>query len=87
MEHSALHALQLSGMVIALGGPILMLGIFLPALKFGTPASGTARSVKSFLRAVPEAGVPLPFAAKLEASVARWVFGGASLCENSFSNH
>jgi hypothetical protein len=36
---------------------------------------------------MPEAGVPLPFAAKLEASVARWVFGGASLCENSFSNH
>ena len=28
-------------------------------------------------RAVPEAGVPLPFAVKLEASVARWVFWGA----------
>jgi len=33
MEHSALHALQLCGMVIALGGPILMLGVFFPACR------------------------------------------------------
>ena len=33
MEHSVLHALQLSGTVLALGGGILMLGFFLPSLR------------------------------------------------------
>jgi putative copper export protein len=33
MEHSLLHALQLCGIVVALGGAILMLGILFPALR------------------------------------------------------
>jgi putative copper export protein len=33
MEHSLLHALQLCGIVVALGGSFLMLGLFFPALR------------------------------------------------------
>ncbi|HEX4343046.1 MAG TPA: CopD family protein [Verrucomicrobiae bacterium] len=33
MEHSALHALQLCGMVVAVGGTIFMLAIFFPACR------------------------------------------------------
>ena len=33
MEHSLLHALQLCGIVVALGGSILMLGLFFPAFR------------------------------------------------------
>jgi putative copper export protein len=35
MEHSLLHALQLSGPVVGMGGAFLMLGLFLPALRAG----------------------------------------------------
>ena len=33
MEHSALHALQLTGLVLALGGPLLVLGLLRPVCR------------------------------------------------------
>jgi putative copper resistance protein D len=44
MEHSILHALQLSGAVVALGGSILMLGFFFPALR----TADSAQNVPAF---------------------------------------
>lgn len=38
MEHSTLHALQLIGLVLALGGPVLVLGLIRPACRGAGPA-------------------------------------------------
>jgi putative copper export protein len=43
VEHSTLHALQLLGLILAVGGPILMLGLFAPAYRaLGAAAKGFA---------------------------------------------
>jgi putative copper resistance protein D len=62
MEHSLLHALQLVGIVMALGGAILMVGFLLPALKSNTLHGQS----------------PILLAERLESSITRWTFWGAA---------
>ena len=52
MEHAALHALLLSGLIVALGGPIAVLWLIFPAARTFTPDADHDRFTASMLQSV-----------------------------------